>query len=165
MKEEWNTINDFPNYEVSNTGIVRNRKTGRILKPYSNRGGYLVVILMNSKGERKCLLVHRLVAKAFIPNPNAFPQINHKDGNKHNNFVDNLEWCTARTNIQHACKMGLRGYKKVPVAQIDNNGDIVAVFESLWEAFMITGINAGSISLVMRKKRRMAGGYNWVPVK
>ena len=165
MKEEWNTINDYPNYEVSNTGKVRNRGTGRILKPYNNRGGYLSVVLMSPKGERKFCLVHRLVAMAFIPNPHDYPQVNHMDGNKDNNCVENLEWCTCRMNIKHAREMGLIDHYKTPVAQIDRHGHIVAVFESLWEAFMITGINAGCISLVMRKKRRSAGGYNWAPVK
>ena len=164
MKEEWKTIESCQGYEVSNTGKVRNKKTGRILKQ-NKRRGYPFVVLMNSKNEKKDYYVHRLVALAFIPNPSGFPQVNHRDGNKNNNSVENLEWCTARMNIQHACELGLIDHYKIPVVQIDKQGNIVNVFGSMTEAFMITGINICNISLVVHKKRRSAGGYNWVPAK
>jgi len=164
MKEEWKTIESCQGYEVSNAGKVRNKKTGRILKQ-NKRRGYPFVVLMNSKNEKKDYYVHRLVALAFIPNPSGFPQVNHRDGNKNNNSVENLEWCTARMNVQHACEMGLIDHHKIPVAQIDKQGNIVNVFGSMTEAFMITGINICNISLVVHKKRRLAGGYHWVPAK
>ena len=76
------------------------------LKPYNNGYGYMLVD-MRKNGKRYMRLVHRLVADAFIPNPNNLPQINHKDGNKSNNCIDNLEWCTYKQNIIHSWKNGL----------------------------------------------------------
>ena len=86
-------------YEISNCGRVRNSNTGREVKPHNNGRGYLKVTL-----KRKCLLIHRLVAIMFIPNPNNLPQVNHKDKNRLNNNVDNLEWCTAEYNLQYSHK-------------------------------------------------------------
>ena len=90
------TIEGYENYQVSDTGIVINKKTGRVLKQREKKG-YMEVYIFN-KGKRKMMLVHRLVAQAFIPNPNNYPQINHKDENSKNNNVDNLEWCTQKYN-------------------------------------------------------------------
>lgn len=100
------TINEFNNYEISNFGRVRNKETGCILKP-SIRKGYERVGLY-SEGERTYFSIHRLVGEYFLGNPNDKPQINHKDGNKKNNFYGNLEWCTNSENQLHAYENGLQ---------------------------------------------------------
>lgn len=102
--EIWKDINDFPNYQISNFGrvksIPRPKTKGGLLKQRKDNGGYLKVFLTkNNKG--KLVSVHRLVAINFIDNPNNLPEVNHKDGNKENNFVDNLEWMTKQDNILH----------------------------------------------------------------
>lgn len=105
-EEIWKVIDEFPDYEVSNYGNVR-RKFRRLegykyLKPQLTERGYLAVILYNNKTKkRKRFRVHRLVAKAFIPNTDNKPQVNHKDMNKKNNHVENLEWCTNQENCIH----------------------------------------------------------------
>lgn len=93
------SIESYPNYSVNHLGEVFNNKTGRKLKP-SVKKGYCLVYLYNEKG-RKSFLIHRLVAQAFIPNPNDLPEINHKDENPMNNCVDNLEWCTSKYNSNY----------------------------------------------------------------
>lgn len=102
--ERWKLIEEYPNYEVSSEGKIRNRLTGRILKEViktkRSRYGYRYVFLFKNSN-RKMKLVHRLVAKAFIPNPNNYPQINHKDENSLNNRVENLEWCTQKYNMNY----------------------------------------------------------------
>lgn len=117
--ELWLPIKNYEGlYEVSNKGNVRSvaryesfirlgnetrrLKAGRILTPI-NRDEYLGVCLSKGKS-RKCYLIHRLVADAFIPNPNGYPQINHKDENKFNNIVENLEWCTAKYNDNYGSR-------------------------------------------------------------
>lgn len=96
-REEWRDIEDYPNYEVSNIGRVRNKNTGRILSQNDNGCGYLHVSLWkDGKGCSK--YVHRLVGEAFIPNPENKETINHKDLQPYNNFVDNLEWATYSEN-------------------------------------------------------------------
>ena len=100
-KEIWKTIEENPNYMVSNLGRVKSLKRidsnkhpikERVLKSCKVDGGYLAVVLCEN-GKRKTFLVHRLVAQAFIPNPNNLPQVNHKDEDKTNNTVENLEYC------------------------------------------------------------------------
>ena len=97
----WKTISD--NYEVSDSGVVRNIKKNRELKPSRNLGGYCFV---NIKG--KSVYIHRLVAEMFIPKIDGKSCVNHKDGNKSNNAVENLEWCTYSENMAHAFKIGIR---------------------------------------------------------
>ena len=115
--EYWNDIKGYPNYSVSNLGRVRSKKTGRVLKLYRTKG-YLRVSLYNDAG-RKCKLVHRLVAEAFIPNPQNKPEVNHINGYKTDANVCNLEWATASENMSHAHSNRLRS--KVNT-QGENNG-------------------------------------------
>lgn len=108
MKEKWE--NFYQHYSVNQFGKVRNDNTNSILKTWKCNGGYEVIRL--GKGSGTYFKIHRLVAQAFIPNPNNLPQVNHKDGNKLNNNVNNLEWCTQSYNIQHADTNGLRSMPK-----------------------------------------------------
>ena len=102
---KWVKINCF--LEVSNFGEVKSH--GKIIKGEITSGGYCRVHISH-KGVQYKFLVHRLVAEAFILNPNRLPEVNHIDGNKQNNSVDNLEWCTRSQNTSHAFKTGLRNY-------------------------------------------------------
>lgn len=98
-------------YTIFSDGQVHSGKTDVILEPRENSNGYYIVSL-----DKEQLLVHRLVALHFIPNPYGYPQVNHKDGNKGNNAVPNLEWVTAEENAQHALSAGLRkGFVHVDV--------------------------------------------------
>lgn len=97
---EWKIIQDFEDYKISNYGQVYSFKRKIYLKPLKNKGGYLGVYLYKNK-KRKYVFLHRLVAINFIPNPNNYPQINHKDENSENNCVENLEWCTCEYNANY----------------------------------------------------------------
>lgn len=101
---EWRTIKNYPDYEVSSSGDVYSKRTNRILSQ-GDSGGYPMVVLCD--GSMHSRKVHRLVAEAFVPNPHNKPEINHIDGCKTNNNVDNLEWCTRSENIKHAFQTGL----------------------------------------------------------
>lgn len=104
MQEIWKEIEGYNGkYQVSAWGRVRNAETGKILTPYKNKKGYLKVgLYISGKGKAEKHRVNRLVAQAFIPNPFNLPQVNHKDGNKENNSVSNLEWCENKSNRIHA---------------------------------------------------------------
>lgn len=106
MVDTWSKVQEFPNYSVSKDGKVHNDKRDKMKTPVVNRKGYYFVDLYEN-GKRSRKLVHRLVGEAYIDNPNNSPQINHKDGNKLNNNVDNLEWVTPSENMQHAFRTGL----------------------------------------------------------
>ena len=101
----WKPIPGFPLYEASNIGQIRNAKTKRIRKVHSNsrtnKDTYYLICDVQVNGKRKHMRVHRLVALAFLPNPDNLPQINHKDEDKTNNCVWNLEWCTAEYNVNY----------------------------------------------------------------
>jgi hypothetical protein len=116
MQEIFKSLKDIvaygDRYEVSNLGRVRNVKTGKYLKGELHSKGYLRVQLYGEDRKNKRYFVHRLVGLAFIPNPDNKPQVNHKDGNKQNNEVTNLEWATVQENGQHASDTGLLNVRK-----------------------------------------------------
>lgn len=99
-------IRGSPNYSIDESGNVFN-KDKKKLKPQKNHKGYLRVYLYDDSHVRKCFLIHRLVAQTFIPNPNNLPEVNHKDTNKENNCVSNLEWVSGSENIKHAIEKGV----------------------------------------------------------
>ena len=106
--ENWLPIPNYEDlYEIDTFGNVRSLRRNIILKPNIDRKGYYKVGLTKDK-KQKYYFIHRLVAFTFLPNPNNYPVINHKDGNPKNNYVENLEWCTQRHNIQHAYDTGLK---------------------------------------------------------
>lgn len=120
MTEEWKAIEGYEGlYEISNKGRVYSVKRNKYLSPYevhqdAGLRGHRVINLYKN-GVYKGFCVHRLVALAFIPNPKNLPVVNHKDGNKQNNNVENLEWCTQKENVEHAIREGRR--EKVKIAR------------------------------------------------
>ena len=158
--ETWKSIARYEGlYEVSNLGRVRSLKFGKtkILKPADNGGGYLYVQLCKD-GIRKNMFVHRLVASAFMPNPQNLDTVNHKDEDKHNNNVSNLEWMSRTDNIAYSRPQ----LAERPVQQLDKEtGKLLATFPSLIGAARVTGISEGNIVKCCRCKLKSAGGYLW----
>lgn len=168
--EEWRTIFDFPNYEVSNKGNIRSKeyndslghlRSSKKLKKQVNNCGYEYVILSSKEEKHKTLTVHRIVAKTFIPNPEEKEDVNHIDGNKLNNNVNNLEWTTTQENIIKRYKIGIDGNNYKRVSQFDKDGNLVGSFPSSYEAERITGISRTHIGGCCRGERLTAGGYVW----
>jgi hypothetical protein len=154
-------IEGFEKYEVSNLGRVRNIKSGRILKPYLNHNGYLMHCLYGYD-KRKCLLLHRIIAIAFIDNHEEKPCVNHIDENKLNNDLSNLEWCTERENVIHGTRTKRAAEKlSKKVIQLDLNDNVLNEFESMRQAERETGVSVGNISSCCNGKTKSAGGYKW----
>jgi len=179
-EEEWRDIKGYEGlYQVSNIGRVKSlertvpRKNGRrqtirerILKPSTDRDGYLRVVLCNSNGNRKTFKVHRLACEAFHENPEDKPCVNHIDEKKTNNTVSNLEWCTVKENINHGThnervsKAVAKALSK-PVGQYTRDGELIKVWQSAREVERQLGFDPSSISKVALGKQKTAYGYVW----
>ncbi len=169
--EHWKDIEGFEGlYQVSNLGKVKSlkRKTysrrrykehpERILKDNVDAHGYVYYFLYKD-GKAKRYKGHKLVAHAFIPNPNNYPFINHKDENKANNCVSNLEWCTPSYNLNYGSRS--QKYMK-PVIMIDSKSQKeIKRFKSLKQVEDEMGISHSKVSYVCYGKRKTAGGYSW----
>ena len=159
--EKWKDIPNFNGlYQVSNNGNIKRAKDEYIFKKNKNSRGYRIITLTKDKKEYS-LSVHRLVAEAFIPNPNNLPQINHKDGNKLNNKIENLEWCTQSENMKHAYKNKLEIKSGKKVVQFDLDMKIIKIWDKIIEAEKEYKIAHGKITMVCKNKRKTAGGYIW----
>lgn len=182
MEEIWKDIRGYEGlYQVSNLGCVKSlnwRNQGvqknLWLKPHNR--GYLQVELAKD-GQKKCFVVHRLVADAFIPNPDGLPQVNHKDEEKTNNCVENLEWCSRSYNAKYSLdrhperKPKGGGHRKgcrfkganseKSVVQLTMSGEVVKEWVCSREIFLETGMSDWSISECCRGNRKTAYGYKW----
>lgn len=148
------------NYEISDTGEVRNTKTQKLLKQQTEQGYKCCTLSIEKKPKR--FRVHRLVALMFIDNPENKPYVNHIDGNRQNNKKENLEWATPSENSQHAVDAGLfYSAKQTPVVQYSMDGDRMMTFNSLAEAERQTGVSHSKISACCNRTRRSAGDYQW----
>lgn len=172
--EEWRPIEGYEYYEVSNLGRVRSwidnrwrrRNIPKILSLYKLSKGYLGVSLNSAPRVSKTTKVHRLVAKAFIPNPNNLPMVNHKDENKTNNCVSNLEWCTNEYNLKYGTARQRifetiernGGYKVRPIIQRDLQGNAIKVWNSATEAAKELGIDCSRILTACHKSYK---GFLW----
>lgn len=167
MKEIFKDIKDYDGlYQISNCGRVKSLKRNIILKPSANNKGYLHVILYKN-GNSKIGRIHRLVAENFIPNPGNKPQINHIDGHKSNNNVNNLEWVTNSENQKHAFKMGLQTNKgnhnprARKINQYNLNGELIKTWNSYYDITKELGINRSSIWRCCIGKYQKSHNYIW----
>lgn len=169
-------IQNYQGYYVTDNGLVFSRKTynnknGRIkqLKQRINKGYKIVLLSKNARP--KIFSVHRLVAEAFIPNPENKPCVNHINGIRSDNRVENLEWCTHKENTRHSFdvlghkssmyhKYGKENRFSKPVLQI-KNGTIINQFDSQTDAERKTGISRRAISRCCCKKLHTTGGFEW----
>lgn len=173
MQEIWKKIKDYPNYEISNLGRIKALKyysnvhkqyydRELILKEKTNKFGYKFVSLSNKFG-RKNKMIHRLVAIAFIENKNGYKEVNHIDGNKCNNNVNNLEWCSRSDNMLHAYKLGLRkGTSKInsKILQL-SDGEVIKIWNNISEIKSTLKLDYSSIYQCCKNKRKSCNGFQW----
>ena len=164
MDEIWRDIEGYKGlYQISNKGHVKSLKWGkeRILRPMINTSGYYCIILCNDS-VKKAFQLHRLVAQAFIPNLYNKPQVNHLDENKLNNCVDNLEWATAKENINFGTRNERSGYSRSkPIFQYSKSGEFIREWQGAHEVERVLGIGNSHIIACCKGKRKSAGGYIW----
>lgn len=150
-------IPNFPNYTVTKNGEVFN-KQGKRLKPSLQRNGYLKVSLCNDEIKHKGFLVHRLVAQAFIQNPKNLPQVNHIDGDKTNNCVWNLEWCTPLENLNHSHVIEKASKANLTKVECVTTGIIYDSFKEIEETI---GLSHSNLVACCKGRRKTCGGMKW----
>ena len=165
MTEEiWCPIKGYESqYQVSDQGRVKSLKFGkeRIRKQVRIPKGYLQVQLWKN-GEMKWYLVHRLVAQAFIPNPNNLPEVNHKDEDKENNSVQNLEWCDRKYNVNYGTGIQRQAEKlSTPVLQYTKSGEFVKEWKSASDVQINLNYNQSNISKCCTGKCKSAYNFIW----
>ena len=159
MTEEWKVIEKTLNYEISNCGEVRNKTTKKILKSQLLNGYLGITLKTNNK--KTLSKIHRLVATQFLICPDETYVVNHKDGNKTNNHVENLEWISQSENVKHAFRLGLNKGKKNKVYQYTLDNVFIREYNSPIDVENETGIPRTRILDVCEGKARKTGGYIW----
>lgn len=156
--------NEVTNYLISNKGECLNTKTGKFLKGQISNSGYLNYNLTFENGERKRFYAHRLVAFAYLENDDKDKtQVNHIDGNKLNNSVENLEWCTPKENTNHAIDTGLWKPKINPIYCFNEDMELVEIYESIMDAARKTGFQPTMINQEVLKNdnKSLTYGFYW----
>lgn len=177
MEEIWKPVKGYEGYyEVSNMGRVRS--CDRYVKHYSKQRFYKGKLLaeneypngykyvnLNKDGIHKTALIHRLVAVAFLPNPNNFPEVNHRDENFRNNELTNLEWCTSKYNANYGTRMQKcsNPEQRRPIIQLSKEGMFIKRWNGIGEASKALGIDDSHIIRVCKHMKRnvTAGGFKW----
>lgn len=155
--EEWKPLKYNEKYLISSEGKIKSLYTNRLLKPFLMKKGYLEVSLwINNK--RKTFRVHKLVAETFIPNPNNFSQINHKDENKTNNDITNLEWCTPQYNHDYGAR-NLKTKKKI--CQMNMEGNVIKIWDGIVDIEKELHLFGSNITSVCKGRRKTYKGYKW----
>lgn len=174
MTELWKDIEGYEGlYQISNLGNVKNLRTEKVKVSSIANTGYKSITLYKNR-TKKTFSVHRLVAQAFIPNPDNKPQVNHKDSNKINNCVDNLEWVTSKENIQHIISLGYKpvcntrgkfgkdNKQSIKIGQYDKSGNLINIYYGGNEIKRQLNLSTASHILeVVKGKRKSAFGYVW----
>lgn len=160
--EFWKDIKGYEGlYQISNSGNVKSLRTNKILKTNMNNCGYKQVIL-SYKGKIKSKRIHRLVAEAFIPNPNNYQQVNHKDENKINNEANNLEWCDCKYNINYGTgKNKCTKSRLKPINQYDIKGDFIKRYDGIVVASQELNIHPWLIWAVCQGIRKTTHKFIW----
>ena len=160
-KTEWKTVKECDKYEVNNKGEIRHKKRKQILSPRKNSGGYGYVCFI-IEGQRKNFAIHRIVANAFLPNPNGYTEINHKDYDKTNNCVENLEWVNSSQNKRHAyLKKENHESRGKSVNQYTKDGIYIKTFNTVSEAAIEMGCCVAAISNCCLGRTKTSQGYRW----
>ncbi len=157
--EIWKKIDNCPKYKISNLGRIMGKT--KILK--LNGNSYLrITLLTTGKKYRQSYLVHRLVALAFLPNPENHPVVNHKDGNKHNNKLENLEWCTVKENLDHAVRLGLiKPVTNRKINQYSLDDEFIKTWDSISQISREFNISRSCIYFVCIGKVKTSLGFKW----
>ena len=160
-KTEWREVKEYINYEVNQFGEIRHKKRKKILKPRSNNGGYQYVNF-KINGKNTNFAVHRIVANAFIPNPNGYTEVNHKDYDKTNNCVKNLEWVSSSQNKQHSyLKKENKKSRGKAVNQYTKDGVFIKTFETITDAAEELGCCVAAISNCCLGRTKTSQGFRW----
>ena len=155
--EIWLPIKNFPKYDVSSNGRIKNVITGKILKPGRNPKGYLLITLYKN-GKPHIKKIHRLVADAFYDGEHEGLEVNHIDGDKTNNCIWNLEWCTGSENIKHSYELGLRKPPRMKMVKIIETGEI---FESMSDCARSIGGTISGIYDCEKGRQSTHRGYHF----
>lgn len=159
-KTEWREVKEYNHYEVNQFGEIRHKIRKKILKPRINNGYQYVNFKINGKNIN--FSVHRIVANAFIPNPNGYTEVNHKDYNRSNNCVDNLEWVSSSQNKYHAfLKEENKKSRGKAVNQYTKEGILIKTFDTITEAAQILGCCVAAISNCCLKRTKTSQGFLW----